>query len=160
MLSEYQGSRLCFSNEPFYFRSTVTHHLFLGHLNEIQENRKWKHEERCKNCGCCNYEKKEGISSFQEHVLLICALHLNFEILVRKLLLCPRTSLKNWKQWFPSYWKVNIAVKVLMVRWVIRGFWVANLVDFINWWFWLIDWLYNLEEQKECHLCLANLNSA
>lgn len=39
--------------------------------------------------------KKEGISSFQEHVLLICALHSNFEILVWKLLLCPRTSLKN-----------------------------------------------------------------
>lgn len=41
--------------------------------------------------------KKEGISSFQEHVLLICALHLNFEIPVWKLLLCPRTSLKKLK---------------------------------------------------------------
>lgn len=51
---------------------------------------------RCKNCGYVAIRRKtEGISSFQEHVLLICALHLNFEILVWKLLLCQRTTLKN-----------------------------------------------------------------
>lgn len=39
--------------------------------------------------------KTVAMLQFQEHVLLICALHLNFEIPVWKLLLCLRTSLKN-----------------------------------------------------------------
>lgn len=83
---------------------------------------------RCKNCGYVAIRGgKVVITSFQEHVLLICALHLDFKIWVWKLLLCPQASLKNpGSNKSCVIEKVHVVIKITIVSRAVGGFWVAD----------------------------------